>query len=173
MKSPKHRLIIPALLAAAIPTMALAQTQTQQPQQEPSAKGDRADRGQRLSPEARAKLLDGRMAMIKETLKLNDAQLKLWAPVETQMRASADSRQKVRADRMATREQGAARPSMADRVDRASQLMTQRAERMKAFSEAFRPFYASLSDEQKALAGVVLRQGGRGSHHHHGHAMRG
>ncbi len=46
--------------------------------------------------------------------------------------------------------------------------MAQRAERMKAFAAVFKPFYASLNDEQKAVAGVVLRQmrghgmGGRG-----------
>jgi hypothetical protein len=42
--------------------------------------------------------------------------------------------------------------------------MAKRAEQMKAFAEAFKPFYASLSDEQKAVAGVVLHQGGRGGH---------
>jgi hypothetical protein len=35
--------------------------------------------------------------------------------------------------------------------------MTERAERAKTLADAFRPFYASLNQEQKAVAGVVLR----------------
>lgn len=123
------------------------------------------------SPELRARLHDGRLAMIRESLKLNDAQLKLWSPVEAQLRASFDARQKARAERREARERGPGeRPSLADRLDRMSQRMTDRAERAKALATAFRPFYASLSDDQKAVAGVVMRQalrghGGRGWHH--------
>ena len=57
------------------------------------------------------------------------------------------------------RQQGdaAERPSLADRLDRATKRMTERAQRMQAFTEAFKPFFASLSDEQKAVAGIVMR----------------
>ena len=101
------------------------------------------------------------MAMIKELLKLNEAQLKLWAPVEAQMRASFTARQQARSERRERRQQGAKaeRPSLPDRLDRASKRMAERAERMKSFAEAIRPFYAALTDDQKAVAGVVLRQG--------------
>ncbi len=166
MKSRLPRLIAPALLAAAIPvTYALAQAPAQ-----PPAKTETRAGPPRLSPEALARLQDGRMAMIKETLKLNEAQLKLWAPVEAQMRASAAARQQARAERRQMREQGGSAPSLADRLDRASQNMAKRAEHMKAFSDAFKPFYASLSDDQKALAGIVLRET-RGHHgpRRHGH----
>ena len=44
--------------------------------------------------------------------------------------------------------------------------MAKRAADMKAFAEVFRPFYASLSDEQKALSRIVLREG-------RGHGCRG
>ena len=110
------------------------------------------------------------MAMIKESLKLNDAQLKLWAPVEGQMRASFAARQQARAERRERRQQGAKteRPSLPDRLDRASQRMAERAERMKSLAEAIRPFYAALTDDQKAVAGVVLRQGA-GFGRRHGH----
>ena len=154
MKTRMHRFIVPALLAAAIPTLAMAQAQ-----QEPGARGNERGRMERLSPESRARLQDGRFAMIKETLKLNDAQLKLWAPVEAQMRAAADARQQARSEQRQARDQGAERPSLADRLDRASQRMAKRAEQMKAFADAFKPFYATLSDEQKALADVVLHEG--------------
>jgi hypothetical protein len=36
--------------------------------------------------------------------------------------------------------------------------MAERAERMKTFAEIVRPLYASLSEDQKAVAAVVLRR---------------
>jgi hypothetical protein len=159
-----HRWVAPALLAVAIPTLALAQ-QAPVPAQ-PPAKSDQ--QRPRLSPEARAKLVDGRMAMIKETLKLDAAQLKLWEPVEAQMRARSTAREQRWTERRQAREQGAQRPALPDRLDRASEAMAKRAADMKAFADVFRPFYASLSDEQKALSRIVLREGrahgGRGHH---------
>jgi LTXXQ motif family protein len=160
MKSRLARFVVPAVLAAAIPAAAVfAQTQGQAP-----------GRAAGPSPDALARLQDGRMAMIRESLKLNEAQLKLWAPVEAQMRASFDTRQKARAERRERRQQGAKAegPSLPDRLDRASQRMAERAERMKSLAEAMRPFYASLTDDQKAVAGVVLRQG-KGFRGRHGH----
>jgi len=115
------------------------------------------------SPELRARLHDGRLAMIRESLKLNEAQLKLWEPVEAQLRASFDARQKLRADWRAARERGPGeRPSLADRLDRMSQGLTERAERAKALATAFRPFYASLTDDQKEVANVLMRRALRG-----------
>ncbi|MEZ0303530.1 MAG: Spy/CpxP family protein refolding chaperone [Hyphomicrobiaceae bacterium] len=161
-----HRWVAPALLAVAIPTLALAQqAQTPAPAQ-PPAKSDR--QGPRLSPEARAKLVDGRMAMIRETLKLNDAQFKLWQPIEAQLRSRSLAREQRWTERRQAREQGAQRPALPDRLDRASEAMAKRATDMKAFADVFRPFYASLSDEQKALSRIVLREGRDhgGSGHH-------
>jgi hypothetical protein len=139
------------LMLAAVPaTLGIAQTQTQPPAARPGGP----------PAEVRARLRDGRIAMIKEALRLDETQLKLWAPVETQLRAAFAARQKARADRRERwerRDGGRDRPSLADRLDRRSQRLTERAERTKALADAFRPFYASLSDEQKAVAGVVLR----------------
>jgi hypothetical protein len=106
------------------------------------------------------------MAMVKEALKLSDAQLKLWAPVEQQIRANAAELAKRREDRLKRRQEGAAARALPDRLDRAAQRASQRAERLKAFNDAFRPFYASLNEEQKALSYIVLRsvRGGRGFH---------
>jgi hypothetical protein len=109
-----------------------------------------------LSVEVRARLLDGRLAMVKEALKLDAAQLRLWAPVEAQLRDAFVARQKARAERQERRQQRAERPSLPDRLDRASQRLTERAEHAKALAAALKPFYASLSDEQKAVANVVL-----------------
>jgi hypothetical protein len=142
-------ILVPAAIVA---TVALAQTQPQ-PSQPPQASP------QFRSPEVRARLLDGRMAMIKESLKLDAGQLQLWAPVEAQLRASFAAREQARAERRARRQSGqhVAPPALPDRLDRASRRATERAERLKGLAEAFRPFYAALNDEQKAVASVVLR----------------
>jgi hypothetical protein len=149
-----------------------AQQAPQGAQPEPQQTRERPERP-RLSPETLNSLQDGRVAMMRESLKLDDSQLKLWAPVEHQLRARYAARRQARQDfaqRMEQRRQQGAtateRPSLSDRLDRASKRMTERAQRMQAFTDAFKPFYASLSEEQKAVAGIVLRErggmGGRG-----------
>jgi hypothetical protein len=161
----RARFIAPALLAAAaIPSIVLAQSQ--QPQEAQSRPERQAER-QPLSPQARARLQEGRLAMIRETLKLNDAQRKLWEPVEAQLRAAAAERQKRREERQEARRANRAQPSLPERLDRASERMAKRAAQMKAFAEVFKPFYESLDEEQKAVAGIVLRQA-RG-HRGYGH----
>src|SRR5215471_11819008 len=153
MRAKPSKYLAPALLAAAIPaTVVLAQQA--QPQPAEPQKREWANRP-RLSPEA---------------LKLNDAQLKLWAPVEQQLRAGFTARQQAREEFMQRMEQrrqqgGAAeRSSLPERLDRISKRMTERAQRMQAFTEAFKPFYAALSEEQKAVAGVVLSDMRGGMH---------
>src|SRR6185369_17551065 len=127
MKARIPRYLMPAILAAMIPTTAVL-AQAPPPQQpEPQQKRERPDRP-RLSPDARKRLQEGRqegrIAEIKQALKLNDAQLKLWAPVEQQLRARFAARQQARQDfqqRVEQRRQqggSAERPSLADRLDR-------------------------------------------------------
>src|SRR3954468_5407034 len=147
MKARISRYLIPALLAAAVPaTVVFAQLAPQGPQPEPQQKRERPDRP-RLSPDARKRLqegrLEGRITEMKQALKLDDAQLKLWGPVEQQLRARSAARQQARQDfaqRMEQRrQQGAsARPSLTDRLDSASKRMTERAQRMQAFTDAFK-----------------------------------
>lgn len=136
------------LMLAGVPaTLGVAQAQTQPPFERPGGP----------SPEVRARLYDGRMAMIKEALRLDEGQQKLWAPVEAQLRASFATRQRMRAERWQRLNERTERPSIAERLDRRSKRLAERAERVKALADAFRPFYASLSDQQKAVARVVLR----------------
>jgi LTXXQ motif family protein len=173
MKPRIPRYLVPALFAATIPaTVVLAQAPPPQ-QPEPQLKRERPDRPH-LSPDARKRLQEGRqegrITEMKEALKLNDAQLKLWAPVEQQIRNSFAARQQARQEfeqRMEQRRQpGATAPPLPDMLDRASKRMTERAQRMQAFAGAFKPFYEALSEEQKAVAGIVLRDmhgGMRGS----------
>ena len=156
MKIRLSRYLVPAVLAATIPAAAVfAQGQNQPPA-----------RSAGPSAETLTRLQDGRIAMIKGALKLNDSSSscgRLW-----KSRCGHRSRRASRRAPNAAsgRQQGASeRPSLPDRLDRASKRMADRAERMKAYAEAIRPFYASLTDDQKAVAGVVLRQGaGFGRH---------
>jgi hypothetical protein len=124
-------------------------------------------RRDRPSEDTMARLQEGRIAMAKAALKLSDAQLKLWAPLEEQIRTSVAERSKARLEREQARQQGAENRDLGELVERASQRMTQRAERMKAFAAAFKTLYASLTDEQKPLAGLVLRAADGNHRHHH------
>jgi len=185
MRANITKYLAPAVLAAVIPAGVVLAQQAQPQPSEPAQKREWPERP-RLSPDAMKRLqegrLEGRITEIKEALKLNDAQLKLWAPVEQQLRARFAARQQARQefrDRMEQRRQqgSAAQGGLAeglalpDRLDRIAKRMSERAQRMQAFTEAFKPFYAALSDEQKPVAGVVLRDL-RGPMHGHGLGRR-
>jgi hypothetical protein len=135
-----------------------------------------------MSPEARMRLDEGKIAMAKIALKLTADQGKLWEPLEAQARSfmkdrqdKMAERQKMRDERRAERSKDGAdrkagdtnRPDIAERLEKMSQNMSERAERMKTFVGAFKPFYASLSDEQKEVLRPLMRDlspgmGGRG-----------
>lgn len=130
------------------------------------------DGGWKMSPESRERMQDGRIAAAKATLKLTPDQEKLWAPIEEQVRTMykerADKRaerQKRREERRAEREKDGDRASearqrgnVAERYERIAKRLSDRAEKMKAFSSAFSPFYASLTDQQKEVVGPAMRQ---------------
>ena len=132
-----------------------------------------------MTPETRARLDEGRLAMIKTALKLSPEQEKLWSPVEAQVRDSFKARDakraehdKMRAERDAkdASKDEAKRPDMAERFDKMSAKMTERADRMKAFAGAFKPLYASLNDEQKDVLRPLIRNLVPGmGHKGHGH----
>ena len=146
----------------------------------------------RMSTETKQRLDEGKLAMAKTALKLTPEQDKLWAPVEEQVRSAFKDREakraemdKKREERRAEREarkaeggdKGGDRPradrkrgDLAERFETMSVDLSKRAERMKAFSGAFKPFYASLSDEQKDVLRPLIRDlapgfgGPRGGH---------
>lgn len=144
------------------------------------------DGGWKMSPEARERLQDGKIAAAKASLKLSPEQEKLWTPIEEQVRAMnkerADKRaerQKRREERRASRDKGEdkkgdkPRANIAERYERMAQRLGDRADKLKAFSSAFSPFYASLTDEQKDVVGPVMRdlrvaRLGGGRHGHRG-----
>ncbi|HET6390184.1 Spy/CpxP family protein refolding chaperone [Hyphomicrobium sp.] len=135
--------------------------------------------GEKMSPETRTRLQEGKLAMVKTALQLTPDQEKLWAPVETQVREGFKARQAAREEwkkkieeRKAEQEKGGEqkRADLADRIQKMSQRMSERADRMKAFSAAFSPFYASLTDEQKDVLRPLMKQL---MHHGRGHKFAG
>lgn len=138
------------------------------------AKSVEHSRWHQMSPETRARLDDGKLAMAKTALKLNAEQEKLWAAVETEVRAASKARaekfaewEKMRAERDKNRADGK-KPDMLERLEKMTQHMSEGAERMKSFTGAFKPFYATLSDEQKDVLKPLMREFmpgmGRGRH---------
>ena len=129
-----------------------------------------------MTPETRARLDEGKLAMAKTALKLTPDQEKLWTPIEAQIRDTFKMRETKRAEHQAMREQRekdrteGKKPDMAAGIDKMAQMMSERASRMTAFAGAFKPFYATLSEEQKDVLRPLMHQlspmGGRG---HHGH----
>jgi LTXXQ motif family protein len=135
------------------------------------------DGGWKMSPEARERLQEGKIASAKATLKLTAEQEKLWAPIEEQVRTMYKERAEKRAERQKGREERRAerdkdgdkagdqksaetrqRPNVAERYERIAKRMSERADKMKAFSSAFSPFYASLTDQQKEVIGPAMRE---------------
>jgi len=165
------------LMAVVIPgTIVMAQQAEEEPVE---TKSD----WKRLSPETRARLQDGRIAMAKTALQLNEEQEKLWATVEAQIRNDYAERRKARAERRGKRAEwrdgkGREKLTLPERVERRREKMAKRAtwlsesaDEMKEFGEVLKPFYASLSDEQKEVADVVLRPfaGGMKGYRHYAH----
>lgn len=165
------------LMAVVIPgTIVVAQQAEEEPVE---TKSD----WKRLSPETRARLQDGRIAMAKTALQLNEEQEKLWATVEAQIRNDYAERRKARAERRGKRAEwrngkGLEKLTLPERVERRREKMAKRAtwlsesaDEMKEFGEVLKPFYASLSDEQKEVADVVLRPfaGGMKGYRHYAH----
>jgi LTXXQ motif family protein len=121
-------------------------------------------RRDRHSPETMQRLQDGRIAMITTALKMTEAQQKLWAPVETEIRTTQAARLKSHQERRAQREArskmekgtAVAPIPLPDRLDAMSTQIGERATRVKTFAVTFRPFYESLSEEQKAVVGPLM-----------------
>ncbi|MBV8769865.1 MAG: Spy/CpxP family protein refolding chaperone [Hyphomicrobiales bacterium] len=118
--------------------------------------------GMRSSAEDRAVLLDARIGAIKAALKLSPDQEKLWEPVEAAIRknaASHDQRMQEARNRGAEYRDGMA-PSFDPiaRLRNEADRMSARAGRMREFADAAAPLYASLSDDQKRRAFLLLNR---------------
>lgn len=168
-----------ALLAGA-GTLAFAQT----PGQGAPATGQQQERteGRRggLSQEDFSRLIDARIAAIKAGLKLTPDQERLWAPVESAIRANAAERHSRFQERREMREERRSMDFM-QRLERRSTRVTENAQRMSTLATAMRPLWDTFTEDQKRIAPRLMRpvvaEGGmgwrerggrRGGHHRDG-----
>ncbi|MFI5011214.1 MAG: Spy/CpxP family protein refolding chaperone [Hyphomicrobiales bacterium] len=160
-----NRTVMSAAALALVGAGAIAFAQTQSPPAvAPAAPavGMSGMAGMRASAEDRAVLLDARIGAIKAALKLTADQEKLWEPVEAFIRKSAvlqDQRIQEMRDRMAQVRDGL--PPVFDPIARLraqADRMTARAGRMREFADAAAPLYASLTDDQKRRAFLLMRR---------------
>jgi Spy/CpxP family protein refolding chaperone len=122
------------------PATAQATTVPQQAQRE----------GHHFSP---TRHIEGRIAYLKAELKITDAQAPQFAPVAEAMRDNAKTMGQAIEQRRAERGQP---QSAVQRLETRAQLAALRADDSRRFLEAFKPLYASLSDDQKKAADELL-----------------
>lgn len=144
----------------------------------------------------RADRIDGRVAFLKAELKITDAQQGKWSDFEKVLRANAAERkaqaEKFTAERQAKRAefqkqadeakakgQAVPRPerkhvTAVDKMEMRQTMMKAHLETQAKVLDAFKPLYASLSDDQKKTADQLFGGGFGGGHRGGpGHGPRG
>jgi|HigsolmetaGSP11D_1036233.scaffolds.fasta_scaffold02545_12 Domain of Unknown Function (DUF1520). len=123
-----------------------------------------------FTAEARAALVDAKMAAIKAGLKLSDAQQVLWEPVERELRKQSERRAEVMKEIEArfkeAREKIAEggkdkrkRPDFLEALERRAEFAASHAESAKALLDAVKPLWATMTDEQKTLFPILMHFG--------------
>jgi LTXXQ motif family protein len=149
-----------SLATAGAPLIAAAQT---------AGAPGAAQQQQRHAPHERPSRIEGRIAFLKAELKITDAQTAQWNALADTMRKDDAARRERMHQARATH---AGAPNALDALAKREQSAEARVESVRSFAAAFRPLYASLSDEQKRTADELLgRHGGPGGHggHQGGH----
>jgi hypothetical protein len=146
-----------ALLVATAATPLVASAQTAGAPASDAAQHQKAHR-------ERPSRIEGRVAFLKAELKITDAQTAQWNAVADAMRKNEMTmRDLMRQAHDARRQQAA--PNALDALTRRETVAEARAEGAKQFAAAFRPLYASLSDEQKRTADELLGRHAGPRHH--------
>lgn len=169
------------IIAAAASLLALgAVAYAQAPGAGPGAPGERPRMEERMRErmERRAERMeermDRRLERLKSNLKLTPQQEPLWAPVEQQLRRV----QQERRDYWRSNMERMRDAQLPDRLDLMAERMASNATGMRELSNAVKPLWATLSDEQKQAVRRALpgrgagREDRRGEGHwgpHHGH----
>ena len=159
-----------ALVTAASLTASAAVAQTAAPAESPKWMQRWVD--------DRAAMLDARLAGLKAGLRLTSDQEKLWGPFEAAVREFAGSRMARMQDMMERAEKdeepgAAGPPSPIERLDRMATRLSDIGAALRKITDAGKPLYASLDDEQKRMFGFLsheMMMMGRG---HHGMGMMG
>jgi protein CpxP len=105
--------------------------------------------------------IEGRIAFLYTELKITPAQQAQWDRVAAAMRSSSQDMHQAFEAMRANR---GTEPNAVQRLEASAQMTTLRAQSSQRFLEAFKPLYASLSDDQKKSADELFG--------HHGHFHR-
>lgn len=103
--------------------------------------------------------IEGRIAFLRTELKITDAQQAQWDKVAAALRSNSEAMHKAFDAMRANR---ATPKSAVEQLEASAQISTLRAQGSQRFLDAFKPLYASLSDDQKKTADELLAR-----HHHH------
>jgi hypothetical protein len=147
--------------------LALAQPTTSQPGAPAPAHAQRADRP------APGKFIEGRLAFLKTELKLTAQQQPLFDKLADEMRAGAKQMQDRHAERQQASATTPAPVSALEKLERRSAAMKEMTAAQDRYLAAFRPFYQSLSPEQKQTADELFAKGHGGPGDHMGGKHRG
>jgi hypothetical protein len=126
---------------------------------------------QQQAPRERPSRVEGRIAFLKAELKITDAQTPQWNAVADAMRKNDAAMRDLMRQAREARQQQQQQPSSSNALDalaRRERFAEARAESVRNFAAAFRPLYASLSDEQKRTADELLGRSFGPGHHHGG-----
>lgn len=118
------------------------------------------------------RFIEGRLAFLRAELKLTPEQQPLFDKLADEMRASAKAMaEKFEARRQQANATAPAALTALDRLERRQAMMKEAMAAQERYLAAFRPFYQSLSAEQKATADVLFAKGPGGARfgHHKGH----
>jgi len=118
------------------------------------------------------RFIEGRLAFLKTELKLTAQQQPLFDKLADEMRAGAKQMQERHAERQQASATAPAPLSALEKLERRSTAMKEMTAAQDRYLAAFRPFYQSLSTEQKQTADELFARGGhmggkhRGPMHH-------
>lgn len=159
-------LIAAASAAAVAATFALAQPQPL-PQAGPdgaSPRQERAENREQRRTEGRERRaermearLNERLAKLRTDMKLKPEQVPLFEAVERVIRGNAEKRREAWAAMRETRE-NFRHADLMERLDIMTNRSAARAARSKELSDAVRPLWLTLSDEQKTVARRTVRE---------------
>lgn len=117
------------------------------------------------------KFIEGRIAFLKTELKLTAQQTPLFDKLADEMRAGAKVMQERHAQRQQASATTPASTSALEKLEQRSAAMKEMTAAQDRYLAAFRPFYQSLSPEQKQTADELFAKGGHmgGKHRMHQH----
>jgi len=107
--------------------------------------------------ETREARFEGQLAYLKTRLRITDEQTPLWENFAATLRTNMEERG---AARPAPRGQGAAPPSLLERLEAEQARIARRADHLSATAQSLVPLYNSFDDQQKQIADRVLGHAG-------------